>query len=519
MLGVFCNGQSFCNPDDGTCVSTSNTCNDENECNGIEICNENTCSPAEPTCDEVVVTFPQTPTELFLKGFFFDLSASLRDIQVEKIQLYAKGSGTIKILIRAGTAKGYASSSETWDEIAQLTLSNLASSTYIEIPITDPLKMYAGTSFGMFIYADSEAIASSAGERPFTRRDESTIDLRITHSLPVPGFFDGNRYGGDCNPDGLSITYSFLPIEPSSSPSSSPSSYPSAMPSFEPSISLQPTMSSPPSSSIATITISYTGTTESYSDLVGTYQEALDCVEPELDGLFGYCYRKTDGTNFRIWTAGCEWTISRFDSDRFFIIASTSSGGTDCPEEQATPAFFKGHDDFYDRFRDPILGLSSDFSGIPSGPFAPSESPSAMPSLIPSTRPSFSIATITISYTGTTESYSDLVGTYQEALDCSQEDPPEIDIGTGYCYRKTDGTNFRIWTAASGTSPCSWVISRFDSERFFIIAYTYSGTGCPEEQATPAVFKGHDTFYDRFGDLIEGLSSDFSGIPSGIFTP
>ena len=173
MAGVFCNGQSFCNPTLGTCDSweTAYTCNDGNVCNGLEICNEvaDTCLPSEPSCEEVVLIFPPSPVEHLSGGFFFDTRASVRDIQIEQVDLYAKGSGIIKILIRAGTAKGYTSSNEMWSEVAQLPLSNLAPFTNIAIPISVPFKMYSGTSFGMFIYADGDAsIAYSAGERAFT---------------------------------------------------------------------------------------------------------------------------------------------------------------------------------------------------------------------------------------------------------------------------------------------------------------------------------------------------------------
>jgi hypothetical protein len=48
----------------------------------------------------------------------------------------------------------------------------------------------------------------------------------------------------------------------------------------------------------------------------GFYLEAFDCVQSEGGAWFGgvdraHCFRKADGTAWRIWNTGCGWEIGR----------------------------------------------------------------------------------------------------------------------------------------------------------------------------------------------------------------
>ena len=183
----------------------------------------------------------------FQGGAFFDLASTSRRIRIQSIELFVSGPGDLKISFRHGQSSGYTDAVESWTEIAQQPITNTTfTPTPIKIFFDAPIEMEYGTSIGMLVsVTDGAVFYVSYGDRPFSRRDESTIDLRISHALTSPDPFVSTSYHA-LNLDGLSITYSI--DDPTDTPSQSPSAAPSASPSNAPSSNTSIEPSSEPSS-------------------------------------------------------------------------------------------------------------------------------------------------------------------------------------------------------------------------------------------------------------------------------
>jgi len=110
-------------------------------------------------------------------------------------------------------------------------------------------------------------------------------------------------------------------------------------------------------------------------DIAGHYTEAFDCTPEEGGAFFGgvdpaHCFRKDDGSPWRIWNTGCGWEFgltvpSDFDPARIEWVrhARTYSGQCDAipPAQLGTDALTTST--FYDGFGEPILGLESAYCG------------------------------------------------------------------------------------------------------------------------------------------------------------
>ena len=102
------------------------------------------------------------------------------------------------------------------------------------------------------------------------------------------------------------------------------------------------------------------------ADMAGFYDEAFDCEAAEGDGLSGnvdstHCFRKGDGSSWRLWNTGCGWEIGRVETCRWERYARTYAGFCKgMPPEQLdegaldTELFFNGSGG-------PIDGIKSEF--------------------------------------------------------------------------------------------------------------------------------------------------------------
>jgi hypothetical protein len=235
--------------------------------------------------------------------------------------------------------------------------------------------------------------------------------------------------------------------------------------------------------------VTYSGS-ELPAEIAGQYVEAFDCSRDEGGAWFGevdyaHCFRKSDESTWRIWNTGCGWEYGLiapvYDWNRH---ALTYAGMcSDIPESQLGIEALTTQT-FYNGFGDPITGLSSTCN--------------------PST--TSQCADITISYTGT-ELPSDIAGQYVEAFDCSRDEGGawfgEVDYA--HCFRKNDGSNWRIWNTGCGWEYGLNVVIDTEWQRH---ARTYTGqcSEIPESQLGIEALTTQ-TFYDGFGDPIVGLTS------------
>lgn len=101
------------------------------------------------------------------------------------------------------------------------------------------------------------------------------------------------------------------------------------------------------------------------ADIDGLYAEAFDCTESEGGNTFGgvdstHCYRKADGSSWRLWNTGCGWQIGRVEGcDGWVDYARTYAGscGAIPPEQLDERALTT--DSYKNNFGDPIVGIQS----------------------------------------------------------------------------------------------------------------------------------------------------------------
>ena len=235
------------------------------------------------------------------------------------------------------------------------------------------------------------------------------------------------------------------------------------------------------------LTVDYDGT-DLPPGIAGEYVHATDCRRDEGGAWFGgvdygVCYRKTDGSSWRIWNTGCGWEIGQSGWQRY---ARTYSGYcAEIPETQlGTGALTTST--FFDGFGNPIVGLRS-------GPTVLEQD------------------VVNVEYSGV-ELPSELAGLYVAATDCARSEGGAWFGGVDFeiCYRKLDGSNWRIWNTG-----CGWEIGEFsDCDEHFTPfswerhARTFSGycAEIPDEQLDSRALTTA-TFFDPFGNPIEGLRS------------
>ncbi len=220
----------------------------------------------------------------------------------------------------------------------------------------------------------------------------------------------------------------------------------------------------------------------------GLYVEAFDCARDEGGAWFGgvdytRCFRKDDGSSWRIWNTGCGWEVGQPDAGGWQRYARTYSGQCAAmpPQQADVRALTTGV--LYDGFGALIEGARLDRCPDPA-PCDPGVAVSGVAGDLP----------------------PEMGGRYAAAFDCAREEggawfggvDPEV------CFRKDDGSAWRIWNTG-----CGWEIGRVARGDWQRYARTYSGQ-CAE---MPAAQRGPEALttgvlYDGFGALIEGLRVD-----------
>jgi hypothetical protein len=100
------------------------------------------------------------------------------------------------------------------------------------------------------------------------------------------------------------------------------------------------------------------------AEAAGLYDEAFDCVEAEggntTEGVdFTHCYRKSDGSDWRIWNTGCSWQIGRVSGCVGWLdYARTWNGICELPPEELDERALTT-DEYFTGFGEPIEGISS----------------------------------------------------------------------------------------------------------------------------------------------------------------
>ena len=246
----------------------------------------------------------------------------------------------------------------------------------------------------------------------------------------------------------------------------------------------------------AGVEVIYAGTTLP-AEIAGHYDEAFDCVLEEGGAWFGgvayqHCFRKDDGSAWRIWNTGCGWEYGLVDPDSsgWSRHARTYSGQCSAipPEQLDTRALTTSV--FYDGFGTPFYDLDSGY--CPASPTC--------------------TVGVEVIYAGTTLP-AEIAGHYEEAFDCALEEGGAWFGGVDYqhCFRKADGSAWRIWNTG-----CGWEYGLVDpdSSGWQRHARTYSGqcSAIPPEQLDTRALTT-SVFYDGFGTPFYDLDSAYCPAP------
>ena len=111
------------------------------------------------------------------------------------------------------------------------------------------------------------------------------------------------------------------------------------------------------------VTVTYSGSTLP-AELPGFYDEAFDCVRAEGGAFFGgvdetHCFRKNDGSAWRVWNTGCGWEIGRVENGQWEREARTYSGLCSEIPPQGLTTLALTTNILFDGFGDSISDLSS----------------------------------------------------------------------------------------------------------------------------------------------------------------
>ena len=113
---------------------------------------------------------------------------------------------------------------------------------------------------------------------------------------------------------------------------------------------------------------------------------------------------------------------------------------------------------------------------------------------------------------GTATVPAELAGFYEKASDCIQEEGGAAfgNVDHSVCFRKTDGSDWRIWNTG-----CGWEIGQVEFNGYDYqwkrYARYYSGqcSSIPPEGLTTEALTT-TTFYNGFGNLLSGITSTLS---------
>jgi hypothetical protein len=122
----------------------------------------------------------------------------------------------------------------------------------------------------------------------------------------------------------------------------------------------------PPTCQTGGLKVTVSAAAPAPDDMAGLYNEAFDCVESEGgynngETDFTHCYRKADGSAWRMWNTGCGWQIGRYEAVgcAWQDYARTFSGECpDAPPEQHDERALTT-DAFFNNFGEPITGIAS----------------------------------------------------------------------------------------------------------------------------------------------------------------
>ncbi|MEZ4472775.1 MAG: hypothetical protein R3F60_18720 [bacterium] len=105
------------------------------------------------------------------------------------------------------------------------------------------------------------------------------------------------------------------------------------------------------------------------ADLAGHYDEASDCEPGEGGSTFGggysQCFRKADGSAWRLWNTGCGWEVGRREAEgaatMWAVYARTYAGRCEnVPADQLSAAIL-GTGPLLDAAGNAIAGLTSTY--------------------------------------------------------------------------------------------------------------------------------------------------------------
>ena len=224
------------------------------------------------------------------------------------------------------------------------------------------------------------------------------------------------------------------------------------------------------------------------AELNGHYVEADDCAREEGGAWFGgvdprRCFRKDDGSAWRIWNTGCGWEIGRVEEGDWQRSARTYSG--QCAE---MPAVQRGPEAL-------TTGVMRDSTGL------------LLVGLRADYCPVECARGVGVSVAGR-DLPAEMGGRYAEAFDCARAEGGGW-FGGDYTHCFRGEGDWRLWNTG-----CGWEVGRLEGERgmrpeWRRYARTYSGqcAAMPGWQLDERGLTSRPLF-DGFGNAVEGLDID-----------
>ncbi|MEZ4472776.1 MAG: hypothetical protein R3F60_18725 [bacterium] len=176
-------------------------------------------------------------------------------------------------------------------------------------------------------------------------------------------------------------------------------------------------------------------------ELSGYYAESYACTQgeggPWFGGDFWHCFRKADGSALRVWNTGCGWELGRqetvMDGRRLwtrFAVTYIGQCAAIPPDQLDTRAL--DAERFWDEFNEAVADMRWTYC----------------PGEVPACRPG-----VALTYGGDVLR-PDMAGHYAPADDCTQEEGGASFGGDfSQCFRKDDGSDWRLWN-----SGCGWEV-------------------------------------------------------------
>ena len=228
-------------------------------------------------------------------------------------------------------------------------------------------------------------------------------------------------------------------------------------------------------------------------EMAGGYDKAFNCMPDEggarSSGVdHSICFRKTDGSSWRIWNTGCGWEIGRQEEEEFGeevwerYARSYSGQCSEMPSNQISTRVLIDNSSFFDGSGNPITGVLTELCEHTNV-----EVITAAESSVP----------------------SEIAGTYDKAFDCTLNEGGGNGAGVDnkICFRKTDGSPWRIWNTG-----CGWEIGRQEEDdgdlewQRYARSYTGQCSEMPPVQIDTRALSTNQ-YVDGFGDPLAGVES------------